>query len=72
MKIPEKVTKLAESHGFNSVELVKRAPDESIYSVGCLDKGGVILPTGLPHYIVDRNGLLSFVSDDDFHITDAL
>lgn len=72
MNVPEQVTKLASTHGFNSIELVKRTSDECIYSVGCVDGAGFSLPTGLPHYIIDRNSVLSFVCDDDFHITDDL
>lgn len=72
MNIPEQVTKLANAHGFNSVELIKRTAYEYIYSVGSVDADGFALPVGLPHYIIDRNGLLSLVCDEDFHITSVL
>lgn len=73
MNVPERVSELATGHGFNSVELVGRAADGSdIYSVGCVDGDGFALPTGLPHYIIDRDDVLSLVLDGDFHITDAL
>lgn len=73
MNVPEQVSVLATGHGFNSVELAGRAPDgSSIYSVGCVDGDGFALPTGLPHYIIERDGVLSLVCDGDFRITDAL
>lgn len=72
MNIPKQVSELANRHGFNSVELVKSASNEMIYSVGSVDGDGFPLPTGLPHYIIARDGVLSLVCDSDFHITDAL
>lgn len=70
--IAEQVKILANSYGFNEVELIKRTQEEIIYSVGCTDAEGFAIPIGLPHYIVDHNGLLSLICDKDFHITDAL
>ena len=72
MNIPKDVIELASQHGFNDVELAKHTPTENIYSVGCVDDGGISLPTGLPHYIFEREGVLFLVCDEDMHITDAL
>lgn len=72
MNIPKDVIELASQHGFNDVELAKHTPTENIYSVGCVDDGGMSLPIGLPHYIFEREGVLSLVCDEDMHITDAL
>ena len=72
MNVPEQVTNLARVHGFNSVELVRHTSDENVYSVCCVDGDGLSLPAGLPHYIIDRNGILTLTCDDDFRITDSL
>lgn len=72
MEIPKDVIELANRHGFNDVGLAKHTSTENVYSVGCVDDAGVSLPTGLPHYIFEREGALSLVCDEDLHITDAL
>lgn len=72
MNVPEQITRMANSYGFNTVKLVKQTKEESVYSIQIVDADGFSLPTGLPHYIVDRNGNLSLVCDTDFHITSSL
>ena len=72
MNISKDVIELANRHGFNDVELAKHTSTENIYSVGCLDDSGMSLPAGLPHYIFEREGVLSLVCDEDMRITDAL
>ena len=72
MNIPNHISVFANAHGFNYVALEKRTSQEAIYSVGCTDIDGVTLPIGLPHYIIDREGELQLICDEDFHITELL
>ena len=72
MEVPEHIKKFAKEHGFNSVRPAKRINGKFVYPVAYIDDKGFPLPTGLPHFIIDHNGTLDFVTDVDFHITHSL
>ena len=63
--IPITVQKESARYGFNSVEYAGRLDGVDYYSVGCVDSEGVPVPTGLPTFIQDNGGQLSFISGLD-------
>ncbi len=70
--VPKQIKELAQENGFNDVSWAGRTKDGEYYSIGYIDKNGMPMPIGLPHYIHVANGSCRIVCDTDFRITDAL
>ncbi len=59
--IPAEVIMAAENDGCNSVSYCGTYQGEDVYSIGSVDSEGQPVPTGLPVYILYKEGDLRFV-----------
>jgi hypothetical protein len=59
--IPAEVIKAAENDGCNSVSYCGTCQGEEVYSIGFVDSEGQPVPTGLPVFILYKDGNIRMV-----------
>lgn len=70
--IPKQVTKFAQENGFNSISWAGKTDEGDFYAIGIIGKDNSVLPIGMPHYLVFKNGDCSIICDEDLRITSML
>lgn len=59
--IPSEVLKSAKDEACNSVEFCGTYQGEEVYSIGSVDSEGLPIPTGLPVFILYKDGNIRMV-----------
>lgn len=55
-QIPAEVTRYQKEYGFNTSELIASNAMGDIYALSCVDGNGFVLPTGLPVFVIMKDG----------------
>ena len=63
VNIPTEVTRYQNEYGFNTSELDASNAQGDFYALSQVDSDGFVVPTGLPVFVIMKNGRAQIVTD---------
>ena len=65
MKVPQIVKEVARTYGFNNAKYCGELDGAKVYGVETVDSNGLPVPTGLPTFLLLKDGDITIVSGNE-------
>lgn len=65
MEIPQIIKEAAYEHGCNQVSYCGELDGAKVFGIGCVGFDGLPVPTGLPEFLLLKDGAITLVSGNE-------